>query len=150
MQTRVPDKAHHPPANGPTQASKTPKESHFSCLPWVGDFPNWLIMNVQARRWGFSSVVECLPSKYKALGSVFNSEKKKKKQAQSRGSRNHGKEGADHETALWLPAPTGRTGRQAAGLPTVPTASSRIALAWFVFSMRVEARVPPCWTGLYH
>jgi len=30
------------------------------------------------RGWGFSSVVECLPSKCKALGSVPSSEKKKK------------------------------------------------------------------------
>ena len=34
--------------------------------------------------WGFSSVVECLPSKLKALGSVLSSgkEKKKKKKTQ--------------------------------------------------------------------
>jgi len=31
------------------------------------------------RGWGFSSVVECLPSRRKALGSVLSSEKKKKK-----------------------------------------------------------------------
>ena len=30
--------------------------------------------------WGFSSVVECLPSKHKALGSVPSSEKKEKKE----------------------------------------------------------------------
>lgn len=29
--------------------------------------------------WGFSSMVECLPSKYKGLGSVLQSEKFKKK-----------------------------------------------------------------------
>ena len=29
--------------------------------------------------WGFSSVVECLPSKRKALGSVLSSGRKKKK-----------------------------------------------------------------------
>jgi hypothetical protein len=29
--------------------------------------------------WGFSSVVECLPSKLKALGSVLSSGKEKKK-----------------------------------------------------------------------
>jgi len=33
----------------------------------------------QSRGWGFSSVVEGLPSKCKALGSVPSSEKKKKK-----------------------------------------------------------------------
>jgi hypothetical protein len=31
------------------------------------------------RGWGFSSVVKCLPSKPKALGSVLSSGKKKKK-----------------------------------------------------------------------
>jgi len=32
------------------------------------------------RGWGFSSVVECLPSNRKALGSVPSSGKKKKKE----------------------------------------------------------------------
>jgi hypothetical protein len=35
--------------------------------------------NKKSRGWGFSSVVECLPSKPKALGSGLSSRKKKKK-----------------------------------------------------------------------
>jgi len=37
--------------------------------------------------WGFSSVVERLPSKCKALGSVPSSGKKKKKKRESKSSR---------------------------------------------------------------
>jgi len=36
-------------------------------------------MKVRACSWGFSSVLEPLPSKHKALGSVLSSKKKKKK-----------------------------------------------------------------------
>jgi len=37
------------------------------------------------RGWGFSSVVEHLPSKHKALGSVPSSEKKRKKKKKKEG-----------------------------------------------------------------
>jgi hypothetical protein len=39
------------------------------------------------RSWGFSSVVECLPSNPKALGSVLCSEKKKKERKKEKGIR---------------------------------------------------------------
>jgi len=39
-----------------------------------------ILNNCKHWGWGFSSVVENLPSKCKALGSVPSSEKKKKKQ----------------------------------------------------------------------
>jgi len=38
------------------------------------------VSKAQTRGWGFSSVVERLPSKRKALGSVRSSEKKKKEE----------------------------------------------------------------------
>jgi len=38
--------------------------------------------------WGFSSVVEPLPSKHKALGSVSSSEKKKKKEKKKERKKN--------------------------------------------------------------
>jgi len=38
-----------------------------------------ILLKRKIRGWGFSSVVERLPSKSKALGSVPSSEKKKKK-----------------------------------------------------------------------
>jgi len=42
-----------------------------------------MYLKVQGRDWGFSSVVECLPRKRKALGSVLSSKKKKKKKKKS-------------------------------------------------------------------
>jgi len=41
-------------------------------------FRIWSVVKTSLLGWGFSSVVECLPSKPKALGSVLSSEKKKK------------------------------------------------------------------------
>jgi hypothetical protein len=41
-------------------------------------------MKIKKRGWGFSSVVERLPSKCKALGSVLSSGKKKKRQNENR------------------------------------------------------------------
>ncbi|EDL78964.1 rCG27106 [Rattus norvegicus] len=44
----------------------------------------WLLSRDCSRGWGFSSVVEHLPRKRKALGSVPSSEKKKKKNKKKR------------------------------------------------------------------
>ena len=41
-------------------------------------------MRQETAGWGFSSVVEHLPSKRKAVGSVLSSEKKKKKKEETR------------------------------------------------------------------
>jgi len=51
------------------------------------------------RGWGFSSVVECLPSERKALGSVPSSEKKnqKKKKKKSRPNSGQGHKSAAEE-----------------------------------------------------
>jgi hypothetical protein len=38
----------------------------------------------ETRGWGFSSVVKCLPSKPKALGSVLSSGKKKKEKKKNK------------------------------------------------------------------
>ena len=42
-------------------------------------------MRQETEGWGFSSVVQHLPSKRKAVGSVLSSEKKKKRQETERG-----------------------------------------------------------------
>jgi len=44
---------------------------------------------------GFSSVVECLPSKCKALGSVPSSEKRKKKKEKKRKAGTRGRANID-------------------------------------------------------
>jgi len=49
---------------------------------------------VLAGGWGFSSVVERLPSKLKALGSVLSSKKKKKKKKKKKEKRKKKKKSA--------------------------------------------------------
>jgi hypothetical protein len=45
----------------------------------MGQWRDGLVVKSTCRGWGFSSVIEHLPRKWKALGSVLSSGKKKKK-----------------------------------------------------------------------
>jgi len=53
----------------------------------------WGCQEWQKQGWGFSSVVERLPSKRKALGSVLSSEKKKRKKKRMAKTRSYRRQG---------------------------------------------------------
>jgi hypothetical protein len=76
--------------------------------PWAGTKGS--LKKHQPWGWGFSSVVKCLPSKPKALGSVLSSGKKKKRKKKKEKKKKKKKRNTSHsQREGWVRAPTGYT-----------------------------------------